>query len=266
MADVADKPSAGGSEQSGGSDVRGQPDGDTPTVTHGGSVLPSDVLPEQLRGLPANQIKYLLTNMVTATQNTAKENRQLKERLEALEKGGKPAPKGRESKAVELDDTPGEKPLEELILEDPESAIAAVIQKRFGKDISQLQQGFGESVMHTLRAEIPDFREHEESIREILEESDTPVTKDNVMGAYLMALGQQQFVSRRQESLKADSMDKANADTSDTAKKRELSVLQREVAKGLGMTEDEYIAEQDKWESGTFDIKVPTGQAKAEAK
>jgi len=265
MDNVPDNPGAAGDGGTGTAPTGGQQTSGGETVTHGGSVLPIDALPEQLRGLPLNQIKYLLTNMVSATQNTAKENRELKQKLEELSKS---SPKGKTSRREpdEEGDDSDEKPLEELILENPEEAISRVIEKRFGKDISQFREGFGESVMHSVRAEIPDFREHEDAVREILVESRTPMTRENVMGAYLMALGQQQFTSRRQAMLEAEKMEKGRSDADDTKPKRTLSSLQKEVARGLGMSEDEYINEQDKWEAGTFDVRIPTGQAKAEAK
>lgn len=261
MAEQGSSPDNAGGAGAGGDAGSGQPGsqggtgGAQPDVVHGSPTgLSVDILPETLRGKPASEVKFILQNMVNATKQTAslvEENRKLKSQIESRPKD-EPA------------ETKDQRPLEELILEDPEAAVAAIVEKRFGKDISTLRDGYGESMFHAVRAEIPDFREHEDTVRDILRESGSPNSKENIMGAYLMAVGQTTIEEKRRRKQEQDNLETSGAGKQgeEEDSKPQLTQLESEIARGLGLTDSEYMAEKEKYTKGTFEIKVPTGKPK----
>lgn len=273
---------AGGAEGTGGTGGApsgGQPQGEKGTPKGGAGDsgvggLPLDVLPEPMRGMPANQIKFILQNATTAVQNTAKENRRLQAQLEELQKGGgKKRGPGRPPKQADTgqDDggDEGEDDFESMMKTNPKQAIAMAVQEAFGQEIGSLREGVGDVYFSQMRQEFPDFKDHEDTVREIIETQQVPANKDNLRGAYLMAKGHAAVQAERQKTTQDDNVEAGtNRPAEGKDAKKELTSLQKEIARGLNMTDEQYIAAQDSWESGNHGIKVPMGtpRKKEEAK
>lgn len=280
MASEGDRAGAGGGGGTGDVPPEGQRKGGEAKGTGqdggGGSgsgsgdvkTVPINILPEPLRNRPQKEVQYLLENMVRATQNTAKENQELKKQLKELKGDGRGKPTSTHQ-AGGSEDAGGEGtedlPLEELILKDPAAAVRKVIQENYGDDLSELSEGVGESMYHTFRNEIPDFREYEDDIRKILNESGARPNKENIQGAYLLAVGRKTVEERQRANREQDSVETGGGAPPDEGDQRNktLTPLEKEVAQGLYPNdpdaEKRYLEAREKWREGKFEVKVPDG-------
>jgi hypothetical protein len=208
--------------------------------------LSVDVLPEELKGLPAAEIKFHLGQMVEGIKTGNAERKTLQEQVRTLQTPVKP----------KEDDKP-DKPLEEMILEDPEKAILTVLQKTGLADrFSHVESAIGETAFHQVAAKIPGFEEHEADVREILEKSTAvKITPEHVEGALDMVLGR-----KLRETQARDARAAANSDIpkDDPDKPKgdlpALSGLEKEIFDASGMSEEDW----HKNKQTDFDIKVPT--------
>lgn len=225
------------------------------------ATIPADALPEVLRGRQPAEIKMILEHTVSAVRQAADENRRLREELETARRGGSgPTPSG------DKGDAKPKKPLEELILEDPEAAIAMVVEKRFGKSFTELESGVGEAVFDSLRSREPSFADYEDEVREALRRGGLPAKREHIMGAFLMAAGQRALQQNRQ---KKGSEGKATASAGQSRSKEDkpdkgpkLTDLDREVAREMRMSEDKYLEAKKKAETGELGLRVPDGRPK----
>lgn len=229
-----------------------------------------------MRGLPENQIKFILHNATAAVQNTAKENRKLQAQLEEFQKGkgGKGGGKAPKQSAAPPqggdDDGEGEDDFDNLMKTNPKQAIAMAVQEAFGQEISGLREGVGETYFSQMRQEYPDFKEYEDTVRDIIETQQAPANKENLRGAYLMAKGHAAVQSERQKNSEDNNVETGTKrpDDKEGGGEKELTPLQKEIARGLGMSEEKYIEAQNSWSKGEYGVKVPTGKPrkKEEAK
>lgn len=251
----------------GAADPGSQEGGTGAGVSHGGTagaegqpqMIPAEALPEQLRGRQPSEIKLILDHTVAAVQRAADENRRLKEELDTSRSRGISTPTG----------TGGEekptKPLEELILENPEEAIDQVIQKRYGRRLAELDSNVGEAVYDSLRNREPGFAEYEDEVREALRRGNLPAKRDHIVGAFLMAAGRKALEEKRQKNDPGKATASAGGSrTRDEKpeKQDKLTDLDREVAREMRMSEEKYAGAKKKAASGSFDIKVPDGKPK----
>jgi hypothetical protein len=205
--------------------------------------LTPDVLPEFLRGRSAEEIKAAIHQAFQGSQIANKELKELRRDLESL----------RGEKKPEAPAEP-EKPLEELLYENPEEAIDRVIRKRYGDRFESLEGRVGSTVFATVKSEFDDFDEHEEEVKELISSSGAQPTRENILGAYQMVVGRKALEARQQAKRKSVNPERPKRKP-ETPAGPKLSDLEREIARGMGMTDEDYAAGRD---NDYFDVKVPT--------
>lgn len=146
------------------------------------ATIPLDVIPEEFRDRPASEIRFLLQHMASGIGRQNTEVEQLRARLSQLEsKPPEPPPP----------DPDDEKPLEELILEDPKKAMRRFLKEEgYLDEFSSFSTRLGEAEIQSLAKELPQFHEHEERVRELLKESRVNPTRSHVLAAYKISLGE----------------------------------------------------------------------------
>lgn len=215
--------------------------------------IPVEVLPEALRGKSEAEIRFTLNNLVEAVTSSNQRTRELEERLrEFSQKEPEPTPRPA---------TPA-KPLEEWILEDPEAALEHWANQRFGGALNQLKEvenRVGDAEFSSVARELDDFSEFEEDVRSILKESKVPKTRQNIIGAYTLAVGRRAIEERKRGARKGATMETA---TPEPPKPSEPSYkkdnLSEEIRLAMGMSEKEYY--ETYAGSQEVEIKVPTGK------
>lgn len=204
------------------------------------------VLPEELRDLPEAEIKFHLGQMVSSLRRRNEDFNSLKDQLDELKRSTqKPA-----------EPPKPDKPLEELILEDPEAAIETVLQKRgYVSRFSQLEDQVGESAFNVVASRVPGFSEYEEEVRKIIKDANAPKTVNHIMGALEMAVGRRTLVDKTREARKphTPSIPKESAPKK-SSKLPELQGLEREIFEASGMSRDDW----EKHKNSDFEIEVPT--------
>lgn len=229
--------------------------GDPPKPPPPPRAIPVEILPEELRDRPDAEIQFLLGHMVTALGERNNEVDTLKEQIAELRgevRSPKPPP------APDPDD---DKPLEELILEDTEKAIDRYLEKKgYVKTVQHLGSEVGETMMSLISQEIDDFEEHEETIREILKRGKLAATRDNIIGAYTMAVGEKHFAERKKGGRKSTSIPPTgNPPPPPPQNEPQLSTLETEVMRAHGITDPK---EWIKYRDNPPALKLPTGAAR----
>ena len=197
-----------------------------------GSTLSVDSLPEELRGLPEAEVKFHLQQMVAGLKTGNTRRKELEEEIAGLRKPAeivKPAEP--------------EKPLEEMILEDPEGAILSVLERTGLVDrFTRVEAQAGESVVLAVASSMGGtFEEHEEDVRKILKDTNVPRTKENVQGALEMVVGRK-AIEKQQRDVRATANAILPTDDPppDSSKLPELSGLEKEIQESSGMTPEEW--------------------------
>lgn len=189
---LMEKPPEGGGDPGGGGDP---PKKDPPKSggDKGGKGDPPeppktislDVLPESLRDRPEAEQKFLLEHMVQSLSKRNREVDELKERLAQLDGKIQATP----PKPPEPDPHEG-KSITELMLEDSEAALDRYFEKRgYTKAFDGLANRVASTEYAMVKASIDDFDEYEDDIQTILKEGNLAPTRENVRGAYTMAVG-----------------------------------------------------------------------------
>lgn len=157
--------------------------GDPPAEPEGKVSL--DVLPKELRDRPEAEQKFLLENMVQSLSKRNREVESLKEKLANLEGRVDATP----PKPAEPDPHEG-KTVTELMLEDSEAALDKYMEERgYVKAFDDVAGRVASTEYELVKSSIDDFDEYEEDVQEILKEGGLPPTRENVRGAYTMAVG-----------------------------------------------------------------------------
>jgi len=211
------------------------------------SAVPEDALPEFLRGRSPDEVRQAISQAFDGAKEANTELRNLKGELDQI-KQHLNQPKAEEP------DPKDDKPLDELLYENPEEAIDRVVRKRYGHRFAGLEDQVGTTVLATLRNELPDFAEVEDDVDDLLKRSGAPRTRANIVGAYKMALGERAMAERAQASRKAAAPERPKPPKDEGKKKPKISSLESEIAERLGLTKEEYIDSRD----NPMDIKVPT--------
>lgn len=242
LRDVEEDVAEGGEQVE--AEVDGQPD---PDPSQGGGVprsVPEDALPEFLRGRSADEVKRAIAEAFDGAKQANSELRNLKGELDQIKESLRPKAEP---------DPKDEKPLDELLYENPEEAIDRVIRKRYGSRFAGLEEQVGSTTLATLRSELPDFTEVEDDVDDLLKRSNAPRTRANIIGAYKMALGERAMAERAQASRKAAAPERPKP-PKEEGKKPQISSLEHEIAERLGLTDEEYITSRDT----PMNVKVPT--------
>lgn len=211
--------------------------------------ISAEVLPEDLRGLPEAEIKFHLGRMVDGLRKNNETVRSLQEQLEQFKR----APKEEQKEPPKP-----KKPLDEMILEDPEAAIMDVLEKAGLVDrFARVEKQVGDSVFSFVASKIPDFDEYEDDVREILDKGNLPKTQENVLGALEMVIGRRILEEKARGSRKKQNthIPKDDSETKKTkGKLPELHGLEKEIFSSSGMTREEW----ERHKKGGYDIEVPT--------
>ncbi len=237
----ADPPKPKGNE---GGDPGGEP---------GERAIPVDVLPEELRDKPEAEQRFILSHMVKALGQRNAQVDDLKEQIAEL----RGAVSNRPEPPKEPDPNEG-KPLEELILEDADAALESWM-KRKGLDraFDNLEGRIGETEFTIIASQIDDFEEYEDDVRALLKKSGAPATRQNILGAYKMALGDRALMERQRTGRKnSGSVPPSPPEPPKGGEEEEpqISSLEQEIARAHGMTPEEWVESRDK----DMELKLPT--------
>jgi hypothetical protein len=248
----AEKPGGGAPDPAGG----GQPGGGGGTPDPSPQGIPVDVLPESLRGLPADRIKFTLDTLVKSVTATNERNKRLEEENRTL----KTTPQPRKDTPPSDDGKP-RKALADRLLEEPEAALDEYFSRRAGAysdKIDELNRRLGDTEVDIVRRTVPDFDDVQDDVFDILDKSGTPRTKEALMGAYTMILGQQALEQRMLDQRKALGGSERPAPDSqpDPTPKYSKTSLTEEIRVGLGLSEEEYYDKHAN--ANSFNVKVPT--------
>lgn len=223
--------------------------GDPPAV----GTISLEALPEDLRDRPEAEIKFLLGHMISSLGTRNNEVDDLKTQISEL--------RGAVSVTPPADPDPDDdKPMEELILEDVDKALDRWATKRgYVSAVGDLSDRVGEAEFSMVAGQVEDFGEHEEQIRQLLKDGRLPATRQNIMGAYTMAVGARVLDSRaRDQRGRTGSIPPSTPEPPDpTGGDPKISELEKEVARAQGLSPEAYVASRDS--EGLDELKLPTG-------
>ena len=201
-----------------------------------------DVLPEELRDRPEAEQKFLLEHMVTGLASRNKEVDELKTQLFEL-KGAVEA-----NKKPPEPDPHEDKSMEELMLEDSSAAMDRYMESRgYVKAFDGLSSRVDSAEYAMVAAEIEDFAEYEEDVKELLKEGNIAPTRANVQGVYAMAVGQRVVQARELKRREAGSTLPPSSPPSPDGDKEEakfVSALEEEIATAHGMNAEQWKENQ----------------------
>ncbi len=225
-------------------------EGDPPKDPAG--TISLDALPEDLRDRPEAEIKFLLGHMITSLGTRNNEVDDLKTQIAELRGAVSVQPPAEP-------DPDDEKPMEELILEDVDKALDRWAAKRgYPKVVGDLSERVGEAEFSMIAGQVDDFAEHEEQIRQLLKDGKMPATRQNIMGAYTMALGASVLEGRAREVRgKSGTIPPSTPEPPKGDTDPEVSELEKEVARASDMSVAEFAKYRDS--EGLAELKLPTG-------
>lgn len=213
--------------------------------------LSPDVLPEDLRGKSEAEIRFMLNQMVTGTKGAAKKIQELENKLRQMEEKPKEPEKPK-------------RPYEERILDEPDAVIEEIVRERFGGTINELQKQTGEAAFATVKTDprFSDFGEYEDEIREILSEAQMPATRENIMGAYTMAVGQKTLQEREAQKRQQQNqgIERGGDPPPAEDKTPEITGLEREVMIASGFTDEKEWLKYKNTGDVAASIRVPDGK------
>lgn len=221
-------------------------------ITVDGEVIPRDVLPEDFRDRPASEVKFLLRRLTEGVRDRNNEVQTLKEQLQEVQARLESPPEPDEPEEYR------DLPTEDLLVEDAEAAILRVLKKNGMIDAFQNhERRLDETEFEIVARSIDDFTEYEDDVRQILKESGTRPTRQNIMGAYTMAVGHRTLEERQRKSRENVSIEESKPKQDERQDDLpELTGLELEIFKASGMTREEWDQYQaDK----AVDVEVPTG-------
>jgi hypothetical protein len=211
-----------------------------------------DDLPEPLRRFKnKEELKTALHTVVTSYGSLREENERLRAEQRSAPAAAAPPPEP---------DPDDEKDLSELIMENPEKGIEKFLQKRgLLQKFNELESNVGETTISIVGREFDDWGEYEDDVRQILKQSGAPATKENIVGAYSLAVGQRTIQEKKRGRQAIDNMEASEDDGGDKEPERpKLTALEDEIRKGLGLSVEDFT---DTYANAdNFEIKVPTGR------
>lgn len=259
--ELRDKPP--GEDDGGGGDPPKDPPKDPPaTPPKGGEppkkpeasgAIPLDVLPEELRDRPHAEQKFILEHMVQSLATRNREVSDLKEQIAELRGAVSAQPKT----PAEPDPHEG-KTITELMLEDSEAALDKYMEARgYVNAFNTLSGRVDSAELSMVRAEIDDFDEYEDDVKQLLKEGKLAPTRENVRGAYTMAVGNRVLEKKARERRAAGgTVPPSSPPPPDPEKDApQLSQLETEIAAAHGMSAEEWIESK---KDAPLALKLPT--------
>jgi len=236
-----------GDEGGGGGDPPDPPPEDPP---EGLETIPRSALPEGLRDRSESEITFLLEHTITGLASRNNEVDQLKTELAEL--------RGVVSATPEPEPDPDDsKPLAELMLEDPEKALDRWARgKGYVPAMENLSNRVGEAEFGMIRGEIEGFADAEADVRELLVKSKIPATREGIMGAFQLVLGQEVLADRARAARDVSgSIPPSNLPAPGGDDPPELSALETEIMHGHGITD---VKEWIKHRDTPLEVNLPT--------
>lgn len=209
-------------------------------------MIPRDVLPAEFQDFSEQELKLMLGNVTKTILSQREEIDRYRSQAAAA-----PPP---EPEPVDT------RPLEERILEDPESVIDQVIQSRYGKRFAAVEAQIGESAFSVAERRIGRevFRENEDEIRKVLKSNNVAPTVETIETALDIVLGRKARAGRlrqgRQTTMEPQTL---SPETPPDPGPPELSALEDEIRRGIGISKEKWIARK---QSGGGFLEVPTGR------
>jgi hypothetical protein len=211
-----------------------------------------EALPEDLRDRPEAEVKFLLDHMITSLGSRNNEVDDLKTQIAELRGAVSVTPPAEP-------DPDDDKPMEELILEDVDKALDRWASKRgYVSAVGDLSDRVGEAEFSMVAAQVEDFGDHEAQIRQLLKDGRLPATRQNIMGAYTMAVGTQVLEGRARDARgTTGSIPPSNAPPPEPeGGEAPVSDLEKEVARAQGISTEEFVKYRDS--VGLAELKLPT--------
>lgn len=211
--------------------------------------IPVDALPEELRDLSERELTFFLSRTLSGVREQNAQNRALAAEVAEL----RSRVEGTAPRREEEDPHKG-KSLAELILEDPEAAIEQVARKKgWIKGMEDVDDKASDALFSSVASKIDDFEEYEDTVREMLRRSNSPINRATIIGAYTMAVGQKAIEGRAKAGRKSQNPEPPAPPKPPAATRPEESDLEREIREAHGKSPDEWA----KHKEGEFAIKLP---------
>ncbi len=224
------------------------PEGDPPATP---ATISLEALPADLRDRPEAEVKFLLEHMVSSLGTRNNEVDTLKEQIAEL--------RGAVSVTPPADPDPDDdKPMEELILEDVDKALDRWATKRgYVQAVGNLEDRVGEAEFSMVAGQVDDFADHEAQIRQLLKDGRLPATRQNIMGAYTMAVGAKVLEAKARDTRgTTGSIPPSTPPAEPTGDEPVMSELETEVARAQGMSAEDFTKYRDS--VGLDELKLPT--------
>lgn len=215
--------------------------------------IPADILPEEMRDMSEQEIRFFLSRTLSGVRSTNDENKELRQRLAALEgRVNSPPP------PPEPDPNEG-KSITELMQEDPEAAIVQVAKKRGWLDgMATISSKADQALFSTVAGKLgSDFVEYEDEVRQVLRDANAPVTEDTIEKAYDMVIGKKTREARALAARKAQNPENAKPTPPEPGTKLpDETELERTIREAHGKSREDW----EKNKSDDFGIKLPLGR------
>lgn len=215
--------------------------------------LPRDILPEEFRDRPASEVRFLLKRMAEGMGERNQQVSELREQLAEL-KGRLDAEPPSPDEPEEYQDLSDE----DLMVKDPEAAVDRILRRKGYLDrFERAEARINETEFDVVASRIPDFSEYEEDVRSILKDSKSPATRQNILGAYTMAVGERAIKEKmRSERKRGETEETKPPGEKGKDEHPPLTGLELEIFEASGMSREDW----ERYRSGKpVDIKVPTG-------
>lgn len=227
-------------DQSG--DVPGGESGDTGT-----SGLRPDVLPDFLRGRSEQEIKFYLNQAFTSVESQQEQIRQLRQELEQA----KTTPTAPEREP----DPDDERPLEELMLENPDKALERWARDRGLLDrFDELDSRMGRVAFRLVEDEFPGAKKYRSEIQDILQKANSPINEATITMAFKMLKGEEALEEQKKQVRKQMNNDPPKAPDDSGPKTPQMTDLERTFAKAQGLTDEEFVKYRDE----ELSVRLPT--------
>lgn len=160
-----------------------------------------------------------------------------------------------------------EKPLKDLMLEDPEKGMAVWAERTYGAQLRTMAENSAEALFSTFRESIDGFKENETEVRKIIQSLGVPaaqITRDHLTAAHYMATGIKSSATARAAGTTAAAVGAAAVTEAPTAPVAAAGVAvltdtEREIAHRQGKTDAQFAYWRD-MSDGQYaaSLQVPT--------
>lgn len=208
-----------------------------------------DVLPEELRGMPADEVKMYISAMRRGLVARTTELETLRAEAE-----GKPPAAAATVETYEIPEQMSKEDLQALILDDPEKALDYYADRKFGARFMALEDKAGETAIINGRAVHEGFDDVEKEVRIILDKVTSP-TAEGVKLAYEVAMGRKAIATAATTRARTLSSEPPSKRVKETITKQFTGERAR-FSRALGIESEEELAE---WSGDGYIEVTPPG-------